>query len=403
MSEPEIAEIVDKGWLARIKAGGDPHPLIKAFTVAHEGDSDIRLDGILMPVKWMRRAVGWIRDGLALHTPVFQHHGPPGDNSHQGRTKIGEVVGKALTNIGNKVATVAAMYIYPQHRELPLDVASLEADIQFASEGDSIWPTAINNITGIALASSADGARPGFPDATLIGAVQAFAEGATTVNKTEVKAAVSSLGLAPEDLFTQDQLTGSDAVRQFVIGEKHNLYEHVQRLERERDKRISEIDKLNESHAAEVAKLKQDVMARSGAAVFTKIAAERGLDEQEIGIVNLHLGAFTSTATDEQGLIVDMNKFVDNTLETLAKTREVLGVKTESKAESSTGEAKSKAESSTGKPDKANDGDADANYKTPEGLAPGSVIDEMPAARDGGMDPDVNPLFGGKAAEDFAT
>ena len=48
-------------------------------------------------------------------------------------------------------------------------------------------------------------------------------------------------------------------------------------------------------------------------------------------------------------------------------------------------------------------GTTSADYKVPEGLTPGSVIDEMPAARDGSMDPDVNPLFGGKAAEDFAT
>jgi hypothetical protein len=112
MAENEISGMVDKGWLDGIRAS-DPHPVIKAFVVGHEGESDILLAGTSTPVSWVKKAVGWIHDKIALYTPIFNGHGAPGDNTQVGRVPVGYVVGKKLADVGNKIATVAAMYIFP--------------------------------------------------------------------------------------------------------------------------------------------------------------------------------------------------------------------------------------------------------------------------------------------------
>lgn len=327
MADSEIAGMVNPDWLDKIKAGGDKHPFIAAFTIAHDGDSDVFLNGIHTPIRWMRSAIGWINNRLQLRTPVFSHHGPLGDNSHEGRVKIGEIVGKKLTDMGNKIATIAAMYIFPQFRHLTLDVASIEADIRYAKEGDVVWPTGIDQITGIALSDSRI-SKPGFPDATLLGSIAAFArEKENTMTIEEIKSAIASQGIAPEQLFSESTIISSQAVKTHVGKEKTNVYEHAQRVERERDDARDELVKSKTSHAEEIKVLKVNGLKGQATNVFSAIASERNMDTDEKAYVDIQLNKFQSESTEPNDFRSDLNKFVDGELENLEKIREPLGLK----------------------------------------------------------------------------
>ena len=173
MAASEIADAVPDEILARIRQS-DPHPLFKAFVVGHEGESRGNLIGIGNVVKrWFSDAVralfGKIHAGLQL----FQGHAI-GTNEHEGRQVIGEVVGKRLMDINGRESVVVVCHIDKDYRYLPLDVASVEADVELAADGSGARVVSVGEVTGVALGSSAT-ERPGFAGATLLGQLQAFA------------------------------------------------------------------------------------------------------------------------------------------------------------------------------------------------------------------------------------
>ncbi len=383
MADSEIAAMVDEGWLARVKAGGDEHPLIKAFTIAHEGSSDIKLDGILTPLHWVKSAVRWVKEKLELHTPVFNHHGAGGDNLHDGRVPIGEIVGSKLVEEGDRTATIAAMYILPEHRNLKLNMASIEADITYAKEGNTAWPTKINKITGIALA---DGrySTPGFPDATLIGSIAAFAnERGGTVTIQEIKSAIDSQGIKPGDLFSQEVLTASDAVRTYIAQEKKDTREHARRVTEERDDALKKVDSMKVEHSQEVLVLKTENMSSKTSTIFGGIADERKLDAGERHYVDLQLKRFQSKSTEPDEFKADLNTFVDEALVDLGALKPTLGIK----SDSGSGEG-------AGSGDGSGDGSGAASNLPPDNFED----DHVPGSEDGMMDSDVNSLIpGGKA------
>ncbi len=367
MADSEIVAMVDPAWLSRTKAGGDEHPLIKAFTIAHEGDSDIKLDGILTPLRWVKSAIGWINEKLKLHTPVFNHHGAPGDNSYEGRVPIGEIVGSKLSEVGNKVAAIAAMYIYPQYRDLKLDMASIEADITYAKEGKIVWPTGIKQITGIALADG-DYNRPGFPEATLIGSIAAFAQGDKAVDIKEVKSAVGVLELKPEDVFSREDLTGSEAVREFIITEKRDAQDRARRIAEEK---VAMKKDLDEKYGEEITTLKAKNLSLETNAIFTSISEERKLDKGERHYVDLQLKRFQSQSTESDKFKDDLNQFVDEALVDFETVKTTLGVEADS--------------------DKDTDpGTGDGSKQTPPTE---SGLDPNPAMESGMLDPKNNPLL----------
>ncbi len=381
MADSEIAAMVDEGWLARVKAGGDEHPLIKAFTIAHEGSSDIKLDGILTPLHWVKDAIGWINNKIQLYTPAFNRHGAGGDNSHDGRVPIGEIVGSKLVEEGDRTATIAAMYIYPRYRNLKLDVASIEADITYARDGNTVWPTGINKITGIALDDS-DHSRPGFSDATLIGSIAAFAEGGT-VTIQDIKSAIDSQGIKPGDLFNQEVLTASDAVRTYIAQEKKDTREHARRVTEERDDALKKVDSMKVEHSQEVLVLKTENMSSKTSTIFGGIADERKLDAGERHYVDLQLKRFQSKSTEPDKFKADLNTFVDEALVDLGALKPTLGIK----SDSGSGEG-------AGSGDGSGDGSGAASNLPPDNFED----DHVPGSEDGMMDSDVNSLIpGGKA------
>lgn len=369
--------------LAGIKQS-DPNPDIKAFTIAHNGAVDIVLNGIKTPVQWIRSAVRWIKNALIQDTPVFQHHGAPGDNSHDGRVQIGKVIGSKLIEEGSKIATIAAMYIFPQYRHLVLDVASIEADIHYARNGNVIYPTSVEQVSGVALANSSMH-RPGFPDATLLGAIQAFAktkDDSMPTSVEEVKELVVSLGITPEQIFSRDEIIGAKVVKDHVYKEKQTVYELAKTRKEELEGLQIKFDTQKSDFEKKLSEATKNVLIARSGNVFSTVATERKLEDIPKRFIEMRLPAFTTEATDDVKMKEDLNKFIDGQLTEFEKMQVLLGVK---------------------KPDESKPGNPPMDKPPvipPSDTTPMPGGDDMPF-RDQ-MNPDVNPLIpGGKADQNF--
>jgi len=170
MASSEIINIIPNDIYEEIKQR-DPHPLFQAYVVGHEGEATGEVVGAGTKVlNWFSSAINKIWKKLSYGTKVF--HGHNIDSSHEGRQSIGEVVGKAIKTIKDKVNAIAIMYIHPEFRDLPLNVASIEVDMDIID--NNVHDVNVGDITGIALGNSAVD-KPGFADAGLLSQIQAFA------------------------------------------------------------------------------------------------------------------------------------------------------------------------------------------------------------------------------------
>jgi len=177
LGQDETLAMISRDTLDRIKRT-DKRPEIKVFAIAHEGTAHGTELSFGAKVKkafeYVKDMIVRIGEKLQIGTPIFNRHGET--NAHTNREQIGELVGKAVRYVGNKLAALAAVYIYPEHRKLPLDVASFEADIEYLPKTkDKAEVIDINNISGIALSNSAID-EPAFKGATLMAAVTYFIE-----------------------------------------------------------------------------------------------------------------------------------------------------------------------------------------------------------------------------------
>jgi len=170
MASSEIMNIIPKDIYEEIKQR-DPHPLFQAYVVGHEGEvTGSIVGGGTKIFNWFSSAINKIWKKLSYGTKIF--HGHNIDSSHEGRQSIGEVVGKVIKTIKDKVNAIAIMYIRPEFRDLPLNVASIEVDMDINPD-DSVHDVDVGDITGIALGNSAI-EKPGFAGATLLSQIQAM-------------------------------------------------------------------------------------------------------------------------------------------------------------------------------------------------------------------------------------
>lgn len=174
MAESEIMAMVPAQRLAAMRER-EQHPLIKAFVVGQEGESNGKLIGIGNVVKrWMSGVIHTLGRKIKAGLQLFSGHAV-GTNEHDGREPIGEVVGTVVKPIDGRDSVVVACHIYQPFRHLNLDVASVETEVTFMGGRDGVADVVdIGEVTGIALGNSAVD-RPGFPGATLLGQLQAFA------------------------------------------------------------------------------------------------------------------------------------------------------------------------------------------------------------------------------------
>lgn len=170
MASSEIIGVIPQDIFAKIKRE-DPHPLFQAYVVGHEGEIEGTMVGIGKKIlHWFSSAINKIWANLQYGTKIF--HGHNLDSTHEGRRSIGEVVGKAVKTIQSKTNAIAVAYIYPEYQDLPLNVASIEADVRINPD-DSVHDVDVGEITGIALGNSALD-KPAFEGATLLSQIQAM-------------------------------------------------------------------------------------------------------------------------------------------------------------------------------------------------------------------------------------
>lgn len=341
LSQNELDDLVDPLVKRYIKEN-DPEPDIRVYSIGHEGSANLHLPGIgKKTFTWIQAAVQWIADKLRLGTPVFNRH-DPNTNSQTGRLQIGEIVGKAVRQIGDRMNTLAAIYIYPQFKSRPLDVASIEAEIEYNRDGSQAWPTAIKNVSGVALSDSGID-TPGFPGATLLGAVQAYVQAFGSelkeklMNLSDVKQAVKDLGLKPSQVFGVDDIMGDSTVDEKVKEKTKEHFAMAKRVGEERDELRIKIAALENAKADSEKKLQQFQMQSKGATVIDSILTERKLDDKAKTFVKRNLKNFKTEAVDEDKLKIDLGKFVDDmNKEYQEVAKDVFGVKADNSQNTST-------------------------------------------------------------------
>ncbi len=332
----ELDEIVDPEVIRNIKAQ-NPHPEIRLYSIGHEGEANLHLPGIgTKTFTWIQAAISAIADKLRIGTAVFDRHNPD-TNSHTGRIQIGEVVGKMTKKIGERLNTLAAIYIYDQFKSRPLDVASFEAEIEFDHDEHQAWPTQIKDVSGIALSNSGTD-QPGFPGATLFGAVQAYVQafgndfGGNKMNLSEVKQAAKDLGLKPSQVFEIGDIMGDSAVDAKVKEVTKDHFAMAKRIGDERDAARDKIVVLENQNAETDKKLKQHTMLSKSTSLIDAVLAnpESKLNDQAKAFVKRNLKNFSTDADSEDALKVDVVKFVEATVKEYQEVAtEVFGQKVE--------------------------------------------------------------------------
>jgi hypothetical protein len=326
MAAADVLEFVDPAALATIK-GRDPHPEIRAYVIAHEGEAEGNLLGYgRAAIQYFGAVVRKIYDRLAAGTPIFRGH--QADNSHGGREPIGEVVGKARRMVDGHEATIAAVYIKPEYRSDRLNVCSLEANIAFIAEGEGkARAVDVEEITGIAL-GDAEADTPGFPGAKFLAALQAFArEKGDPMTKEEIIEAIKEAKLAAGELFSEAELREDKVVSGIVESE----------TEKERgygSRQTKKVEKLEQRLAEKEAEFETALREAKGTAVRAQsrgaldtLISERKLDDAQRKFVERYFGRFETDATEEEALKVDLNKFLDGQLsEFRALAADVYGV-----------------------------------------------------------------------------
>lgn len=354
MASSEILSMIPASEYERIKRK-DPKPLFKAYVIGHEGESAGTLLGAgTVVAKWFTSAIRNLYEKIQFGLKIFHDHGK-GTNSHEGRTPIGEVVGKALRQIKDRLSTIAVVYIKPEFRNIPLDVASIEAKIHFEEDENEVYTAEVGEISAIALGNSAVN-KPGFAGATLLAQVQAFTvkksaanhavtsvpskgKGITSpcqhsegnMDKEEILAAIKAAGLHPSDLFDTETLSVDPAVTGLIRGEvkkavagefrgRKDAEEKLEAQKKEFEQKISDLSSQVASKDAEILKTRIP-------ALVAKASVDRKLTDQQKRFIESRIDRFSPKKAET--LEADLTKHLDDEIGEFKKTADLFGIKIE--------------------------------------------------------------------------
>jgi len=314
MAQNEILSMIPSDTIDKIKMY-DHKPEFRVYAIGHEGDVHGNVIGRgQTAVKYLRDVIVQMFEKLPFGLPAFFGHAQ-GTNEHDGRVRVGEVVGKTIKDIGGKLHTLAAVYINKESRDKPLDVASIEANFEGVEEGDGLNVVNIDDLTGLALGNSAV-ERPGFPGATLLGAIQAFSESKgiqhMTISKEDLKKAIKEQSIQVEELYSTEVIIASEPARK-AMQEKH---EHVRRIEEKLGKVDEEKIKLSNENENLKTQLKDKTETINKTRVTTLldgVAKDRKLTDKFKKYVDKNLKDFKSEGEEDASIKEDLNKFIDET------------------------------------------------------------------------------------------
>lgn len=320
MADDDVLGMISPMTIEHIKkAKGDPAPLFKAFRVGHEGEAQPNILGIGRTVqRWFQSAIEKLTDKLYLGTKVYHNHMPT--NDEKGRSPIGEIVGKAMRHIEGALSSVAVAYIYPQFRDLPLDVASIEADLLVPKDAAAfdVQDVDVLSITGVALGNS-QLSKPAFPGATLLAQLQAFAEnthpqGEKKMTLEEIRTAIQEGKFKPSDVFDPKVLSTDPLVVDIVKDETQNLRGYQLRKLREADDKITALEGEKKALSEKLVGHERATVKAKAKEVFDAIVAERPKLKDDPRLVKYVGRALDKgfEAKDEATLKADLNKFVDD-------------------------------------------------------------------------------------------
>lgn len=176
MAAGEIKKYIDPGKYQEIKQS-DNQPRFEAFVIGQEGESkgNLIVEGKDMGsfVKvWTKSAIQKMSDKLRVGTKAFMHH-MKDTNEHLGRVIVGEIVGKVVKIVKDKLSVIGIAYFKPEYRSQPLDVPSIETDLTIDKKSHEVLD--LDDISGVAFGNSAIH-KPGFSGATLQGTLQEMTE-----------------------------------------------------------------------------------------------------------------------------------------------------------------------------------------------------------------------------------
>jgi len=346
MAAEEILDHVSASAYKRIKAG-DAKAEFRAYCIGHEGESTGKVVGVGKVIKkWARSAIEKLTEKLAIGTKVFHMHGPANENEN--RKPIGEIVGKILSNAANKLSSIAIAYIYSDYRDIPLDVASIEADIHLPERiGSNVKISAedvdVGEITGIALGNSAI-VKPGFAGATLLAQLQEFADNADRDKRSrggdimtldEIKTAIKEGRYRLSDVFGDDEISKDPSVLRLVRGETQAEFEHRTRTDKKFDEERAKWEKERKALEDQVKMADQKGLKSEAIEKLKDVISQRKLDEKQVKFVQKDFPKFAPTTGD--ALIKDLNKFVDDQLTEYDQAAELFGVKGDGKGKTNAG------------------------------------------------------------------
>ncbi len=327
MSQAEILEIIPKDTIERIRKA-DATPEFRVYCVGHEGDAqaqELSFAGkVSKAFHYVKEMVLKIAEKVQYGTPLFHLHA--GANTGDGREQLGEVVGKGVKMIQDRLSALAAVYLYPQYRKMQLDVASIEANIVYvpksATSGDVID---VEQVTGIALASSAT-EKPAFPGATLLGAIQALrgAETMAKMTKEEIKEAIKESGLKITDIYDEVEIVDSEPAQKAKAKER----EYGKRKEKELNEEHERLIDLQKKHDETIGKVKvltEKVNSTTSKTLVDASVTSRKLGDKQKAFINKNLATFKSDKEGEE-LKQDVERFVDAQIKEFDETAKLLGV-----------------------------------------------------------------------------
>jgi len=322
MARAEMLSLISAKQYERIKKI-DEHPEFRVYAIAHEGEAEgkvIDKDGVGNYTKqnWFKSAIKNLAEKISEGIKFFHMHSAT-SNSTENRQELGEVVGKGLQDIGGKLYALVAAYIYPEFRDMPLDVASVETDIVYSKKDGKVKIDDVRDVTGIALGNSAV-ISPGFAGATLLGCVQAFAKQSSgkkgdVMTKAELKALreqIKEAELTPSDLFGENELTQDLGVQGMITkAEKKAVtgeYEHRKRTDDAFDKARADWEKKEKALEDKNKELSSVNAKFKVGDVLTVLAKERTLDEKQVAFINKNIGQFE--IKDAEKVKEEMDTFV---------------------------------------------------------------------------------------------
>jgi hypothetical protein len=339
MAASEVLNIVPAHVYQKIKKQ-DKHPLFKAFVIGHEGEStgQVAVDGknLGKVIKdWSKNAIRKLYEKIKMGLALFLGHDDPEKmNIHDNREQIGEIVGKDLREIDDRLSTVVVGYIYPPYKKQKIDIASIEAFINVDETGES-KEIDVESVTGIALADK-NYETPGFPHAKLLAQLQAFTTNHTakggddmielTIGK--VIDFVRTEKVRPSELFKKAEIAEDPLVEEIIKEKNPNEYEARKRVEKEHEKEKEVWEKEKKILEDKLKELKVAAVKTSIKDRFENIAQARKLSDQEQKFIQRNLGKFKleTESDDEKDIEKEFDKYVDSQLDEFnAIQKEVFG------------------------------------------------------------------------------